>query len=79
MTSSSLRDLDEQLEELANLKLNSKKTGPTVPPKPKKSPVIPQSYAVDGQTAPSFSTPLQGDKNSLLYSNLPPPHDLGLY
>lgn len=82
MTSSSLRDLDEQLEELAKLKINStmRKVGPAVPPKPKKSPAVPQSYPLDSPSLPSYSSPLQNvhsEKLTQLYSNLPPPPDLG--
>ncbi|KAK6634866.1 hypothetical protein RUM44_000113 [Polyplax serrata] len=76
MASSSLKELDEQLEELAKLKLScgDKKAGPAVPPKPKKTPAVPKSYSVDGPSVPSYSSPLlisNSDKNTQVYSNLP--------
>lgn len=81
MASNSLKELDEQLEELAKLKISSnsnsniKKIGPAVPPKPKKAPVVPKSYVVDGPSVPSYSSPLltsNSDKNGQVYCNLPP-------
>ena len=85
MASNSLKELDEQLEELAQLKIsasansNLKKVGPAVPPKPKKAPAVPKSYVVDGPSVPSYSSPLltsNSDKNSQVYCNLPP-QDVG--
>lgn len=84
MASNSLKELDEQLEELAQLKIsasaNLKKIGPAVPPKPKKAPAVPKSYVVDGPSVPSYSSPLltsNSDKNSQVYCNLPP-QDVGV-
>ena len=76
MASNSLKELDEQLEELAKLKLScgNKKAGPAVPPKPKKTPAVPKSCSVDGPSVPSYSSPLlisNSDKNGQVYSNLP--------
>lgn len=82
MASNSLKELDEQLEELAKLKLScgNKKAGPAVPPKPKKTPTVPKSYSVDGPSVPSYSSPLlisNNDKNGQVYSNLP--QDVGKF
>lgn len=75
MASSSLKELDDQLEELAKLKLSSnlKKAGPAVPPKPKKTPIVPKSCLVDGPSVPSYSSPLlmgNSEKSSQVYSNV---------
>ncbi|KAK9507564.1 hypothetical protein O3M35_007392 [Rhynocoris fuscipes] len=74
-------------QKLANLKISGraegqqppiKKIGPAVPPKPKKpQPMVPKSYAINGPSEPSYTTPLQSTSPEKrppagpIYSNIP--------